>query len=102
VFDPRGFGESEGHAQLEDPYRIVEDTKNSVSFIRTLDQVDADNVFNMGICMGSGFAAYATAFDARVKAVAIVSPYLDAAEGYIRSTDGSANLIRFFRIRIIF
>jgi hypothetical protein len=28
-----------------------------------LGQADADNAFNVGVCMGAGFAAYATAFD---------------------------------------
>lgn len=92
AFDPRGFGESEGHAQVEDPYSIAEDTKNSVSFIRTLPQVDKDNVFNMGICMGAGYAAYATALDARVKGVAMVSPFLDAADQYLQAAGGRDNI----------
>jgi hypothetical protein len=82
VFDPRGFGESEGARQLENPFNIIDDTKNSVSFINTLEQVDANNVFNIGICMGAGYATYATAFDPRVKGVAMISPYLHASNLY--------------------
>ncbi len=92
AFDPRGFGESEGHPQLQNPYRITEDIKNSVSFIRTLKEVDVDNVFSMGMCAGSGYAAYATAFDSRIKAVAIVSPFLTSADDYFQALGGSANL----------
>ncbi len=88
AFDPRGFGESEGHPLLENPYKIAEDTKNSVSFIRTLPQVDKEKVFNVGICMGAGYAAYATAFDARVTAFAMISPYLNAKEQNIESVGG--------------
>jgi fermentation-respiration switch protein FrsA (DUF1100 family) len=92
VFDPRGFGESEGHAQLLDPYRIVEDIKNSVSFVSMLAEVDANNVFNMGVCAGSGFSAFATAFDSRVRALAVVSPYLTSAEDFLKAVGSAANL----------
>jgi len=85
AFDPRGFGESEGHPLLQDPYRIADDIKNSVSFLHTLDQVDTTNIFNMGICMGAGFAAYTTAYDSRVKALAVVSPFLDATDNFLNT-----------------
>jgi hypothetical protein len=92
AFDPRGFGESEGHPLLLDAYRAAEDAKNSVSFIRTLEEVDVNNVFNMGLCAGSGFSAYATAFDSRVNALAMVSPYLTSAETYLQALGSTTNL----------
>lgn len=88
AFDARGYGESEGHKAVEDPYNICEDTKNSVSFVRTLDCVDANNIFNVGICMGAGYASYATALDGRVKAVGMISPYLNAAQQNIDAAGG--------------
>lgn len=96
AFDPRGFGESEGRPQLENPYNIMEDTKNSVSYIRTLPQVDPDHVFNMGICAGTGYAAYATALDDRIKGVALVSPSLIFNETYLEAMGGGANIRQTF------
>ena len=92
AFDPRGFGGSEGHPVLQDPYRIIEDIYNSISFLRTLEAVDVDNVFSMGMCAGAGYASYAAAFDSRIKAVAIVSPYLTAANDYLQLMGSPTNL----------
>ncbi len=92
AFDPRGFGESEGHPKLLNPYRMAEDIRNSVSFLRTLNEVDENNVFSMGICAGAGFAAYATAFESRIKALVIVSPFLTTSEEFFELAGGSANL----------
>ena len=90
AFDPRGYGDSEGHRGVEDPFNVCEDTKNSVSYIRTLDCVDANNVFNAGICMGAGYASYATALDGRVRGVAMISPYLNAAQQNIEAAGGTS------------
>ena len=93
AFDARGYGDSEGHKAVEDPFNVCEDTKNSVSYIRTLDCVDANNIFNIGICMGAGYASYATVLDARVKAVGMISPYLNAAQQNIDAA-GGASMVR--------
>jgi fermentation-respiration switch protein FrsA (DUF1100 family) len=74
AFDPRGFGESGGHPLLLDLERQIEDARSSIDFVSTLDMVDTNNIFNMGICVGTGISAYETAFDSRVKAEAMVSP----------------------------
>ena len=92
AFDPRGFGESEGHPQLQNPYKIADDIKTSVSYLRALKEVDKDNIFSLGICAGSGFAAFATAFDSRIKALALVSPFLTTSEEYLKIFGGSAGL----------
>ncbi|MDJ0708655.1 MAG: alpha/beta hydrolase [Leptolyngbyaceae cyanobacterium MO_188.B28] len=92
AFDPRGFGESEGHPLLQDPYRIIEDIYNSISFLRTLEAVDVENVFSMGMCAGAGYASHAAAFDSRVKAVAMVSPYLTSASDYLQLMGSPTNL----------
>ena len=76
VFDPRGWGESEGTPGYLIPEWFVRDVRNAVDFLRTLDVTDVNNVFNSGICMGSGWAMYETAFDTRINAVAMISPYL--------------------------
>ncbi|KXF80502.1 alpha/beta hydrolase [Enterovibrio coralii] len=74
AFDAKGFGDSEGqHKQVENPYSVVEDIKNCTSFLNSLAIVDSSKLFNVGICMGAGYAYYATALDARVKAVGMIS-----------------------------
>ena len=91
VFDPRGWGESEGKAGYLIPEWFLRDVRNAVDFLRALDVSDTNNIFNAGVCMGSGWAMYETAFDTRINAVAMISPYfieLDTpisvlgAEGY--------------------
>lgn len=74
AFDPRGFGESGSHHVLFDLERQIEDVKASIDFVTTLDIVDQDNIFNMGICVGSAISTYETAYDSRIKAQAMVSP----------------------------
>ncbi len=91
AFDPRGFGESEGEVSQEVPYRIIEDTKNAISFIRTLKEVDRKNVFNMGICMGAGYAASTAAVDTRINATAMISPYLNMRDRQIGAVGGVDN-----------
>ena len=51
AFDPRGFGESGGHPLLLDLERQIEDARSSIDFVSTLDMVDTNNIFNMGIGM---------------------------------------------------
>ena len=92
AFDPRGFGESEGHPLLLDPYRITEDIYNSISFLRTLKEVDMDSVFSLGLCAGAGYTSHAAAFDSRIKAVALVSPYLTSASDYLQLMGNPTNL----------
>ena len=74
VFDPRGWGESEGKSGYLIPEWQLRDVRSAVDFIRTLEFTDTNNLFNAGVCMGSGWAMYETAFDTRINAVAIVLP----------------------------
>ena len=95
VFDPRGWGESEGKTGYLIPEWLLRDVRNAVDFVRTLDVTDTNNVFNAGICMGSGWAMYETAFDTRINAVAMISPYfaeLDTALSMI-GADGYRNMV---------
>ncbi len=92
AFDPRGFGDSEGIRQLQDPYRMADDISKSVSFLQTLEAVDGNSVFSLGICAGAGYAAYATAFDTRIKALAIISPFLTTSEEYFQIMGSAANM----------
>ena len=95
VFDPRGWGESEGDAGYLIPEWFVRDVRNAVDFLRALDLTDTNNVFNAGICMGSGWAMYETAFDTRINAVAMISPYLIELDTPLSmlGADGYRNLV---------
>lgn len=95
AFDSKGFGESEGPSCWENPYSIIEDTKNSVSFIGTLPQVDKAQLFNIGICMGAGYAGFATALDARIKAYAMISPDIGEYYDWRESFGGAANVRKY-------
>lgn len=54
AFDPKGFGESEGKPLVENPFSVISDTKNAITFLESLPQVDQENIFNAGICLGAG------------------------------------------------
>lgn len=86
AYDPKGYGESEGRPQVEDPYSIISDAKNAITFLETLKEVDANNIFCVGICMGGGYACTTGAEDPRVKGVAIISPivsnFIDTPKAY--------------------
>lgn len=92
AFDPRGFGDSDGIRQLQDGFRVADDIKNGLSYLGSLDAVDPDKLFAIGICAGAGYAAFATAFDARVRALAIASPYLTSQEEFLQLVGGSGPL----------
>ena len=94
AFDPRGFGESEGELLVIDPHNAAEDIWNGVTYLKTLDMVDGDNVFALGICGGSAYSYYATALDNRISAVATVSPYLTLATDARDAFGGDGTSIR--------
>ena len=38
AFDPRGFGLSEGRKGVEDPFQVIKDTQNAVTYMTTLKE----------------------------------------------------------------
>ena len=76
AFDPRGFGGSDGRPLLEDPRRIIEDTRSGVTFVEGLGFVNPRHLFLAGVCMGGAYAPSAASEDDRIRAVASITPYL--------------------------
>lgn len=74
TFDSRSFGESEGMPRFHyDPNEIIEDYSNAVSYLLTRDDIDADRIAVVGVCMGGGYAVSTGAHDKRIKAVVSVA-----------------------------
>src|SRR5437667_8288247 len=66
VLDHRHFGDSEGiPRQHEDPSKKMEDFKNAVSFLCSLDGIDKERIGACGISMGGGYMLQLAAFDRR-------------------------------------
>jgi len=80
VFDPQNFGDSEGEVRNhESMHSMVPNTIDAVSFLRTMDCVDRDNFFGLGLCAGSPYICNVAIGDSRIKAVGTVVGNFDAA-----------------------
>jgi hypothetical protein len=74
TFDSRTFGESEGEPRFHhDPNQIIEDYANAVSYMLTRNDIDADRVAVVGVCIGGGYAVSTGARDKRIKAVVSIA-----------------------------
>jgi len=88
AFDPKGYGESEGVPQMEDPFSIISDNKNAYTYLASLPEVDKDKLISAGICMGAGHATAASSADPRIKATVAISPYLTSHIDYPKAFGG--------------
>lgn len=73
AFDHRGFGESQGRRQHEDPAGKLADLRAAVGYLAAHPSVDDARIGLLGVCLGGGYAVRAAAFDPRVRAVAGVA-----------------------------
>jgi uncharacterized protein len=69
AFDYRGWGDSGGERGRLAPLEQVDDIRNTITFLETLDFVDADRIGLVGISYGCLTAPHAAAVDTRIKAV---------------------------------
>jgi len=84
--------------QYEDPAKKMEDFKNAISFLCSLDGVDKERIGACGISMGGGYMLQLSAFDRRVKAVAIVASGLNLGDTLsdMLGRDGFINFLKGF------
>jgi uncharacterized protein len=91
TFDSRTFGGSEGEPRCHyDPYQIVADYGNAVSWMLTRDDVDPARVGLVGVCMGGGYALSTAARDKRLYAVACVAGGYDIGGTFLANMGSEA------------
>ncbi len=77
LFDYRGFGASDGYPrQLVHPWRHLQDWRDALAFVRTLDEVDADRIALWGSSYSGGHVTVTAARDRRVAAVVAQVPFV--------------------------
>lgn len=81
VYDSRTYGESEGEPRnLEESYMKIGDIHSAISYLGTLNEVNKNNIFGLGVCAGGGYMSTSVTSDRRMKAIATVSAYFDQRE----------------------
>lgn len=74
AFDHANFGRSAGEPrQHEDSERKLDDLRRATSYLAVQEQVDGQRLGCVGICLGGGYALRHSAFDPRIRAVAMVA-----------------------------
>ncbi|MDN5859780.1 MAG: alpha/beta hydrolase [Pseudonocardia sp.] len=74
AFDHRNFGASGGEPrQHEDSAGKLADLRHATSYLAGHDRVDADRLGCVGVCLGGGYALRHSAFDPRIRVLAVVA-----------------------------
>ncbi|MCH2032287.1 MAG: alpha/beta hydrolase [Tenacibaculum sp.] len=77
AFDHQGYGDSEGvFRHIEHVPSKINGIQDAVSYLGTLDFVDNQEIYGLGVCAGAGHMAYTVVTDKRIKKVAFVSGML--------------------------
>ena len=81
AIDPRYFGESEGHPGFwENPAAKIADFQNAVTYLESLPEVDADNIFMTAVCASAGYMANVVAQNKKIAGFATVAAWLHDGE----------------------
>ena len=97
AFDPSGFGESEGEPRFHyDPWQLISDYVDAGAYLMSRDDIDAQRVAVVGVCMGGGYALGVAARDRRVVACASVAGGYDIGGTFQQNlgTEGFADYLR--------
>lgn len=80
-FDFTGYGESEGHPRnYESPQLKARDIHAAITYLTQHPDLDADRVAALGVCASAGYTAVNATTDPRVRALALVAPWLHNAQ----------------------
>src|SRR3954452_21749377 len=95
LFDCRNFGSSDGaRRQHIDPVWQVEDYKNAISHLETLEEIDAGRIGAWGLSYSGGHVLIVGATDPRVKCVSSQIPVVDGYRN-MRRVHGTIGFRRF-------
>jgi uncharacterized protein len=98
AFDSRSFGESGGELRaFESPTHKIADFKNAITFLQTVEAVDADRIAGMGICAGAGYVTTVAATDARLKSLITVAPWIHDPAIVNQVYGGEANVQKMIK-----
>jgi uncharacterized protein len=88
--DHRHYGESGGSPrQYEHARRKIEDLRAALGWLAARPDIDASRLGLVGVCLGAGYAAWASVDEPRVRALgAIAGYYRDVAEMRAKDPDG--------------
>jgi uncharacterized protein len=85
AYDHRNFGDSDGEPRQElDPVLQVRDYRHAITFVQTLDGVDANRIGVWGTSLSGGHVLVVAAIDRRVKAVVAQVPTISGWESTLR------------------
>ena len=80
-FDFTGFGESGGDLRdTEDPARKVVDIHAAVTHLVGRDDVDPARIAALAVCASAGYTTVNAVADSRIKAIALIAPWLHDAD----------------------
>ena len=96
-FDPAGFGESRGEPRFHyDPWLVVSNYVDACAEMVGRDDVDAERVAAVGVCMGGGYALATAARERRLAACASVAGGFDIG-GTFQGMMGAEGLAAYLR-----
>jgi fermentation-respiration switch protein FrsA (DUF1100 family) len=98
AFDPRGIGESEGEPRFHyDPWLIVSDYVNAAAYLMAREDVDAERVAAVGVCMGGGYAVATGARERRLAACVSIAGGYDIG-GTFQAAMGAEGFASYLRV----